>query len=160
MLIPSRAYFFCTPAAGLQAEEVVVDHTSVEVVATPTTRLSCTRCMTVSLDQISLFEQQRRVMTRQGALGKRERKKTKLGERRGVRSNLRTYVSYAPVRAAEFAMITFGPFYQHNGCRKPVLKLVNQITKLVGRQNFLSRVEGTQGGKGTPDIDSNVVAKT
>ena len=30
------------------------------------------------------------------ALVKGTRKKTKLGERRGVRSNLRTYVSYAP----------------------------------------------------------------
>ena len=46
----------------------------------------------------ALFElQRRRVMTRQGALvSEHARKKTKLGERRGVRSNLRTYVSYAP----------------------------------------------------------------
>ena len=51
----------------------------------------------VYVRQISLFElQRRRVMTRQGELVKRTRKKTKLGERRGVNSNLRTSVSYAP----------------------------------------------------------------
>ena len=46
MLIPSRAHFFCTPAVGLRAElekKAVVDHTSVEVVPTPTAWLSCTR---------------------------------------------------------------------------------------------------------------------
>ena len=50
MLIPSRAYCFCTPAVGLRAElekKAVVDHTSDEIVPTadrtPTARLSCTR---------------------------------------------------------------------------------------------------------------------
>ena len=50
MLIPSRAYFFCTLAVGLRAElekKAVVDHTSVEVVPTPTARLSFTRTLHV-----------------------------------------------------------------------------------------------------------------
>ena len=44
MLIPTRAYFFCTPALGLRAElekKAVNDHTSVKVVPTPIARLSC-----------------------------------------------------------------------------------------------------------------------
>ena len=50
----------------------------------------------VAFDQISLFELQRRVMTRQGALAKRTRKKNETWRMKGVRSNLRTYVSYVP----------------------------------------------------------------
>ena len=43
-----ESVLFCTPAVGQQAElciekKAVVDHTSVEVVATPIARLSCTR---------------------------------------------------------------------------------------------------------------------
>ena len=82
-------------------KKAVVDHTSVEVVPTADAhRTAIVHWLTVDVpfDQISLFElQRRRVMTRQGALVKRTRKKTKLGERirRGARSNLRTYVSYA-----------------------------------------------------------------
>ena len=104
MLIPSRAYCFCTPAVGLRAElekKAVVDHTSDEIVPTADahgTAIVHTLTVDVPFDQISLLGlQRRRVMTRQGALVKRTRKKMKLGERRGVRSNLRTYVSYAPV---------------------------------------------------------------
>ena len=105
MLIPSRAYCFCTPAVGLRAElektwSPSLITASVEVVPTADahrTAIVHTLTVDVPFDQISLFElQRRRVMTRQGALVKRTRKKMKLGERRGVRSNLRTYVSYAP----------------------------------------------------------------
>ena len=50
----------------------------------------------VAFEQISLFElQRRRVITRQCAFGKRTRKKTKLGERRGfVRISILRFSSF------------------------------------------------------------------
>ena len=113
MLIPSRAYCFCTPAVGLRAElekKAVVDHTSVEVVPTADahrTTIVHTLRVDVPFDQTSLFElQRRRVMTitsnKTRCARKANKKKAKLGERRGVRSNLRACVSYAHVIWGDF----------------------------------------------------------
>ena len=88
----SLRYCFCTPAVGLRAElekKVVVDHTSVEVVPTADahrTAIPIVHTLTVDVpfDQISLFElQRRRVMTRQGALVKRTKKKNETWRTKG-----------------------------------------------------------------------------
>ena len=102
MLIPSRAYFFlytrCRPAGRAGEEGNRSSHLSRGRVDAHRTAIVHTLTVDVPFDQISLFElQRRRVMTRQGTLVKRTRKKRNLAnEGPGVRSNLRTYVSYAP----------------------------------------------------------------
>ena len=79
---------FCTP-------------TSVEVVATPTARLSCTRHVDSPKKKLSFVwaaETSCDDKTRRARKANKKKKRTKLVERRGVRSNLRTYVSYAPAK--------------------------------------------------------------
>ena len=86
----------------------VVDHTSVEVVATPNARLSCTRWQSHSTKFLCLSCRDVVWWQDKARARKANKKKTKLGERRGVRSNLRTYVSYAPGTTTSKALFQFG----------------------------------------------------
>ena len=89
MLIPSRAHFFCTPVVGLRAElEKIEGHrwSHLSRGRADAHRMAIVHTLTVDVpfDQISLFElQRRRVMTRQGALVKRTRKKNQTWRTKG-----------------------------------------------------------------------------
>ena len=110
--------FFCTP-------------TSVEVVATPTARLSCTRHVDSPVRPNFLsFVWGRETScddkTRRARKVNKKKKNETWREWRGVRSNLRTYVSYAP---GILPVPTFG--------RPVALRIVTVNQAISGRSFFV-----------------------